>query len=152
MDVSLPDLSPLAQQLAHFLQPFLPYLLGMGEKVAEEMGKKIGGEAWEQAKALWGKLGRKDKVKAAAEAAMALPDNSAIQQGLVEEILRALKEDPALAQALAEAMKDEVVQRVIATGGSQIKDVNQEAQGGPTRQEVRAEEQSTIKGVRQIRR
>lgn len=40
------------QQLTAFLAPFLPYLLKIGEKAAEEGGKRFGTAAWEQAKAL----------------------------------------------------------------------------------------------------
>jgi len=96
-----PKLLELAQKIAVFLSPLLPYLLKVGEKAAEEAGKKLGGEAWDKAKALWDKLGRKDKVKTAAEATIALPDNPAIQQGLETEIARALKEDDALREGIA---------------------------------------------------
>jgi len=50
------DVSQLAQVVTTFLTPFLPYLLKVGAKAAEEAGKKFGADAWEQAKALWGKL------------------------------------------------------------------------------------------------
>ena len=91
-------------ELAHRITPFLlslmPYLLKMGEKATEEVGKKIGGEGWDKAKALWSKLGRKDEVKIAAETAVALPDNPAIQLGLETEIARALEEDKDLRQEI----------------------------------------------------
>lgn len=156
MNIVPPDLSQLAQQLAHFLQPFLPYLLRVGERAAEELGRKFGEAAWGKAEAMWAQLCGKGDVKAAAEAVAAQPNRPAARQALVEAIARALEEDPALARALAQAMDDPVVQRVIATGGSVIEDVTQEAGeeagGGPTVQDVRADEGSTIRGVRQIRR
>ncbi|MFN3742605.1 MAG: hypothetical protein ACK4VW_08055 [Anaerolineales bacterium] len=52
----MPDPSQLLPQLVSFLSPFLPYLLKMGEQAAEEAGKKLGMDAWERAKALWGRL------------------------------------------------------------------------------------------------
>jgi len=44
--------------LTNFLAPFLPHLLklggDLGEKAAEEAAKKMGGDAWEKAKAIFG--------------------------------------------------------------------------------------------------
>lgn len=90
------DLAALAKDLIVFLAPFLPFLLKAGEGAAEEAGKKMGSAAWERAKALWDKLGRKERVRKAAEAAAALPDNPAVQQGVEVEVARALQEDEAL--------------------------------------------------------
>jgi hypothetical protein len=146
-----PKILELAQKIGAFLLPLLPYLIKAGEKAAEEAGKKIGGEAWDKAKALWGKLGRKERVQKAAETAVALPDNPAIQQGLETEIARALEEDAALREQVAQAVQSEVIQRVLAERGGRIADVEQSAQGGPTRQEVIARDDSEIKGVKQIR-
>lgn len=87
------DPTELAQKIGAFLLPLLPYLLKAGEEAAKEAGKKFGGEAWDRAKALWGKLTHKERVQKAAEAAVALPENPAIQQGLETEIARALEED-----------------------------------------------------------
>lgn len=93
-----PKILELAQKVSAFLLPLLPYLLKIGEKAAEEIGKQIGGETWEKAKALWGKLGRKERIQKAAETAAALPDNPAICQAVEAEIARALEEDSALRQ------------------------------------------------------
>ena len=46
----------LAGTLTGFLAPLLPYLLKGGEKAAEEVGKKIGGAAWDKATALWARF------------------------------------------------------------------------------------------------
>lgn len=96
-----PKLLELAQHVGTFLIPFLPYLLKIGDKAAEEAGKKFGEAAWEQAKALGNKLLRKERVQKAAEAAVALSDNTAIQQGVATEIARALEEDQDLQQEIA---------------------------------------------------
>jgi len=91
-----PKLLELAQKISAFLLPLLPYLLKVGDKAAEEVGKKIGGEGWEQAKALWDRLRRKKSVEQVAQTAAAIPDNQALRDALREEIARALTEDPAL--------------------------------------------------------
>jgi len=96
-----PNIVELAQKIAAFLMPLLPYLLKVGEKAAEEAGKKIGGEGWERAKALWDKLRRKKSVEQVAQTAAALPDNQALREALREEIARALKEDGALREEVA---------------------------------------------------
>jgi hypothetical protein len=95
-----PKLLELAQKIAAFLMPLLPYLLKVGDKAAEEVGKKIGGEGWERAKALWEKLRRKKNVEQVAQTVAALPDNQALREALREEIARALAEDDSLAQEL----------------------------------------------------
>ena len=146
------DSQALAQQIAAFLMPLLPYLAKVGEKAAEEIGKKFAGEAWEQTKALWDKLRRKKKVEQVTQKAIALPDNKALREALAKEIARILAEDAALREEALRLMQSEVVQRVLAESGSKIQDIVQEAEGGPTTQEVRASDRSTIKGVRQIRR
>jgi len=96
-----PNFVELAQKISAFLLPLLPYLLKVGDKAAEEVGKKIGGEGWDQAKALWERLRRKKNVEQVAQTAAALPDNQALREALREEIARALQEDSALREEIA---------------------------------------------------
>ena len=91
----------LAQKISAFLLPLLPYLLKVRDKAAEEVGKKIGGEGWERAKALWEKLRRKKAVEQVAQTAAALPDNQALRDALREEIAHALQEDGDLREEVA---------------------------------------------------
>jgi hypothetical protein len=98
MDLNIVE---LAQKISAFLLSLLPYLLKIGDKAAEEAGKKIGGEAWDKAKALWDKLRRKKNVEQVAQTAAALPDNQALREALREEIARALQEDSALREEIA---------------------------------------------------
>jgi hypothetical protein len=146
----------LPAQLVQFLAPFLPYLVkGLklaGQEAAKKLGEKASEQAFDQAKALWDKLRRKKNVEQVAQTVAALPDNQALREALREEIARALAEDPALQEEVRRLMQSEVVQRVLAEGGSQIRDVVQEAKGGPTTQEVQARQSSTVENVRQIRR
>jgi len=117
-----PNIVELAQKIAAFLMPLLPHLLKIGDKAAEEVGKKIGGEGWERAKALWDKLRRKKNVEQVAQTAAALPDNPALREALREEIARALAEDPALAQELARLLEQTrpTGQTVIASGDRSV--------------------------------
>ncbi len=96
-----PKLLELAQKITSFLLPLLPHLLKIGDKAAEEVGKKIGGEGWERAKALWERLRRKKNVEQVAQTVAALPDNQALREALREEIARALQEDGALREEIA---------------------------------------------------
>jgi len=98
MDLNIVE---LAQKISAFLLPLLPYLLKVGDKAAEEVGKKISGEGWERAKALWEKLRRKKAVEQVAQTAAALPDNQALRDALREEIAHALQEDGDLREEVA---------------------------------------------------
>jgi len=117
-----PNVVELAQKIAAFLLPFLPHLLKVGDKAAEEVGKKIGGEGWERAKALWGKLRHKKNVEQVAQTVAALPDNQALREALREEIARALAEDDSLAQELARLLPQSgpAGQTVIASGNRSV--------------------------------
>ena len=117
-----PKLWELAQKIAAFLMPLLPYLLKVGDKAAEEVGKKIGGEGWERAKALWDKLRRKKAMEQVAQTVAALPDNQALREALREEIARALAEDESLAQELARLLPQSgpAGQTVIASGNRSV--------------------------------
>lgn len=100
-----PNLLELAQKIGAFLLPFLPYLLKMGDKAAEEAGKRLGGEAWERAKELWGRLQPKVEAKPAAQEAVAdaaaEPHNKDAQAVLSYQLRKLLTEDPTLAANLA---------------------------------------------------
>ncbi len=108
----MPDPSQLTQQLVSFLAPFLPYLLKVGEQAAEEAGKRLGADAWERAKALWGRLKRTERVRKAAE--------TDLGQGLALTIAYALETDDALQADVAEMVQSQVVQRMLAETGSRI--------------------------------
>lgn len=103
------DLSHLAGELVTYLMPFLPYLQKAGEKAAEEAAKKLGEGAWEQAKALWGKLHPRVAENAGAQGAVeslvkrpADPRAKGAVELQVEEILAA---DPGLASELAKLLE-----------------------------------------------
>jgi hypothetical protein len=95
------DVTTLAEDLAVFLSPFLPYLLKGGEKAAEEAGKKLGGDTWDRAKSLWAKLRPKVEDKPAAQEAVrdaaAAPNDEDIQAALRLQLRKLLGEDAVLA-------------------------------------------------------
>jgi len=99
------DVTTLAKEVAVFLAPFLPYLLKAGEKAAEEAGKKLGSDAWEKAKALWGKMRPKVEARPAAQEAAqevaAHPRDENAQAVLRLQLKKLLTEDEALAGEVA---------------------------------------------------
>ncbi len=99
------DIPPLVQGLASFLAPFLPYLLKMGEKAAEETGKRLGEAAWERAKALWARLRPAVEARPAAQEAVqdaaANPQDEDTLAALRLQLRKLLADDPALAAEIA---------------------------------------------------
>jgi hypothetical protein len=114
--------------LTTFLAPFLPYLLKVGEKAAEETGKKLGegfgGDSWERAKALWAKLSPKVEAKEAAqEAAQDVaenPEDEDAQAALRQQLKKLLNENSTLASEISrlfeEAKQTGSVSNIIASG------------------------------------
>jgi hypothetical protein len=116
------DEATVLRDLVDFLRPFLPYLLKAGEKAAEETAKKLGADAWERAKTLWGKLRpkveAKPSIREAVEDAAAAPDDVDAQAALRLQLRKLFAEDVALdreiAQLWAEARANGVT--IIAAG------------------------------------
>ena len=100
------DIATLAKDVTLFLTPFLPYLLKVGEKAAEEAGKKLGGDAWDRAKGLWGRLRPKVEAKPAAQEAVgdavAEPKNEDAQATLRQQLRKLLAEDDDLAREIGQ--------------------------------------------------
>lgn len=170
------DVPLIAQTVAAFLAPYLPSLLQAGQQAGEELvkkageslGEKVGEEGWKKAQTIWGKLlpifieqpalqiAAENTAKRQQEADKE-PDNAdklkslemyrTVFQDALQELL---DKDPALANDLAPLANDEVVQRMIARGGS-IEHLEQTASGGPTLQEAIAEEGGRIIGGKQTR-
>ena len=100
------DARELAQQLVTFLTPFLPYLLKAGERAAEEAGKKLGSDAWEKAKTLWGRLRGKERVVHAAQDLAESADDPDVQAALRLQLKKALEADQALIAEVARLWKE----------------------------------------------
>ncbi len=80
------------------------------------MGKKIGGEAWEKAKALWGKLRPRIEAKPAAQQAVqeaaADPQDAAKQEALVQALAQVLQEETFLQDKVTTIVSDLQVEAV----------------------------------------
>ena len=110
----------VAQLATSFLVPFIPYLLKAGETAAEEAGKKLGGQAWDTAKGLWGKLWPKMSARpAATEAVQDLaksPTDADAAATLRGQLKKMFVEDGALLQLIGQLMEEGRRTGVIATG------------------------------------
>jgi hypothetical protein len=95
------DAMGLATQVMNVVGPVLPYLLGTaGGKATEEIGKRLGGETLDQAKALWGRLWPRMRGSTAEKAALTAAANvedSDARSTLRFHIRTRLEEDPAFA-------------------------------------------------------
>jgi len=112
----------LTAEILTILTPFLPYLVKggklAGKKAFEKLGEKFTEEGWKQAKNLWEKLRHKENISQVAKTAAALPENEALQTALAEEITRALREDPKLAEEVAALIPAGT--KVIASGNRSV--------------------------------
>jgi hypothetical protein len=95
------DVTLLAKDAVALLAPALPYLAMAGNKAVEEVGKKIGGDAMDYAKALWVKLRPKAEARPAlleaVKDAAAAPKDEDAQGQLRTQLKKLLAEDAGLA-------------------------------------------------------
>jgi len=110
----------LAQRVADFIEPVIPYLIIGSRKAAEEAGKKAGPDVWEVKKKLWEKLcsGERPELKEAAGDMVVAPSDPEVKQVLVQEILKSLDQDPDLAIEISSFMEGEVIQKIMAEESS----------------------------------
>jgi hypothetical protein len=101
------DLTMLATALVAYVTPYLPYLYKAGEKVGDEVAKKVGEGVWERAKALWGKVspGVEAKAQGAVEALVKRPDDSRAKGAVELQVEEILKGDPGLASEIAKLLE-----------------------------------------------
>jgi hypothetical protein len=96
------DTAIIATLATGLLSPFLSYLLKGGEKAVEQIGSKIGTEAWERAKGIWSKLSPKineqPAVLKAAESVAKAPTDEKAQNNLSARLKELLDTDEALAR------------------------------------------------------
>jgi hypothetical protein len=105
------DVAFLAKSLTVFLGPFLPYLIKMGEKAAEDVSSKFTAGAWDKAKTLWGKLqpkvAAKPIVQAAVEDVAKSPEDQDSQTVLEIQMKKMLNEDQEFAKEIFRLMQEE---------------------------------------------
>lgn len=108
------DVTELAKLLVGLLCPALPFLVKVGEKVAEGVSadavKALGKSTWDKAKKVWAKLSPQVQQKGTARQAVAKvlqrPDEVS-QFALISEIRDILEGNPALAQGLLKLMQEQ---------------------------------------------
>lgn len=95
--------------LTALLSPILPFLVKGGEEAAKEAGKKFGVDAWETAKAIWGKLNPKIEAKEAAKEAVEdlvdAPEDRDLQTALRLQLKKIIEKDDSLAKEIIEILK-----------------------------------------------
>jgi hypothetical protein len=103
------DFKLLADALTTFLAPAMPYLVGGGEDLVEEAGKKLGEHGLGLVKTLWAKLRPKVEEKpAATEAAQEVarvPEDADAQAALRVQLRKILEADTSLAAEVAKLLE-----------------------------------------------
>jgi|GEM_PF-1249465 len=116
------DINVLAQQVALFLTPLVPYLIKGGIEAGKSAAGKIGELAtekgWEKAQSMWGKLTKHEEVKKAAETVAKLPDDADAQAALRLQIKLALTADTALVEALEKLLAEATEKSTVTAKGS----------------------------------
>lgn len=118
------DWRQVATTAAALLAPLLPYLVKVGEKAAEEAGKKFGTAAWEKAKALYeairgkftGDAYAEETLKRAAEK----PESEGRQAALTEVLAEKAEADPEFGQQLAQLTEVTAQERGIVNFLTQV--------------------------------
>ncbi|MEL6401725.1 MAG: hypothetical protein AAFR26_22020 [Cyanobacteria bacterium J06626_4] len=108
-----------------FLTPFLPHLLKLGgqaaSNVTDVVSEKFGEAAWAKAQKIWGclrpKVEEKEGLKVAATQVASKPESPAWKAAWEEELQTLISENPDLATAISQIMKDESPD---STPGNQI--------------------------------
>lgn len=114
------DIATIATTLTAMLTPCLPTLLGVANKLGDGALQKIGEDALERAKQLWGKLSGAIAAKPIAqEAATDLaqaPDDPDLQAAFRVQLKKLLEADPNLKAEIVQLLTDPA----IPTGSVQI--------------------------------
>jgi hypothetical protein len=120
------DVTILATEITAFLAPFLPDLVKLGGKAAEEASKKLGVDALENAKGLWGKLRPKVEAKPAAQEAVmdvvAAQKDEDAQAALRLQLKKILAEDGKLADEVSRMWQEtkDSKARIVAGGEGSV--------------------------------
>lgn len=113
------DIPQLAQEVAKFLAPFLPYLIAGTKAAAQEAGKQFGKAAWDKAEELWtkiwGKAKKKESAKEAIEDAAQHPTDEDAQAAFRRQLIKLLEADEKLLNFVAERV---VIENMVNIGGN----------------------------------
>jgi len=150
----------IAAAITTALAPFTPFLVEIGraggKKLVEVINEKGGDAAWDSAQKLWEKIkahmSDNADVNGATLMVSAKPEDETRQTMLATALAAGLKEDPKLAQELFDLLGGQnAVQQVLANRKSWVNDVTQQMSGGGE-QIVKADNNSRIRGVKQIKK
>lgn len=104
------DVTMLANDVTALMTPLLPYLLQLGQRSAEEAGRRVGADAWETAKELWERLGdrllRRPAALEAVREAADTPDDPDVRAALEVQLRRLLTADSTLAEEVHRLLAD----------------------------------------------
>lgn len=110
----------LAQKIADFIEPVIPYLVIGSKKAAEEACKQVGSGVWETKKQLWEKLCSIDcvELKEVAGDMIIAPSDTDVKQVLIQEILKLLERNPDLVREISSFMDYKTVQKLMTEDSS----------------------------------
>ncbi|XHR82531.1 MAG: hypothetical protein ACFKPT_31100 [Gloeotrichia echinulata GP01] len=95
--------------IVKFLAPCLPFLLNVGNKVAEGALQTVGEDVWNKGKAIWAKLQMKVEAKEAAKEAAAdvaqNPEDELSKASLQHQLKKILDADTTLAEEIAQILQ-----------------------------------------------
>ena len=117
-------LDELARQLAGLLSPALPYLIGIGRQIGEDLSdkavEKFGKDAWQWTTDLWARLwprlSGKESTKEAVETAALDPDDADALEMLRLHLKKLLASDDALRASVQEHLEAGKCEGVVVTG------------------------------------
>ncbi len=110
----------LAQKIADFIEPVIPYLVIGSKKATEEACKKVGYGVWETKRKLWEKLCSTECIglkEAAGDMIIASSDTD-VRQVFIQEILKLLERNPDLVKEVSSFMDYKTVQKLMTEDSS----------------------------------
>ncbi|WP_292388169.1 hypothetical protein [Methanosarcina sp. UBA5] len=110
----------LAQKIADFIEPVIPYLVIGSKKAAEEACKQVGSGVWETKRKLWEKLCSTEciELKEAAGDMIVAPTDKDVRQVFIQEILKLLERNPDLVTEISSFMDYKTVQKLMTEDSS----------------------------------
>ena len=106
------DIVTSVAAIVKLIAPCMPFLMTMGNKVAEGASQKVGEDVWNRAKTIWAKLQpkieAKEAAKEAAEDVAKNPDDELSKASLQNQLKKILEADTALAEEIAKILQAEI--------------------------------------------
>lgn len=154
------DIEVLTTTIVKILAPFTPFLVELGKdgskKIVDVISEKGGEASWELAQKIWKKinssLGEDPEIKGATLIVSAKPEDETKQAVLAETLSAKLRGNQILADELFDIIGGEnSIQQIIVNHKSIVADIDQQMSGNG-KQIISADNNSRIKGVKQIKK